>query len=286
VIPFARPHPQAKYLVPEVVQTSMMDCGPASLQALVQGFGLSVSYGRLREACQTGVDGTSITTMDEIANFLGLDTEEKILPADHLLVADACALPAIVVVKIPNGANHFVVVWSIAGPWIQVMDPAAGRHWILRSALFDRLYIHTASVPASAWRSWVAEREFIATLDVRLAALEIEPADRNRLCTVALADPGWQAMAALDAATRMTTAMVQAGAVPRGTACLGLIERQVEPDGDGKYPLLLGEYRSAWRALIQDGDEELLEVRGIIIVRARGRHDAERPERPERPGEE
>jgi ATP-binding cassette subfamily B protein len=276
VIALARPHPQASYLVPEVVQTSVMDCGPASLQALVEGFGLSVSYGRLREACQTGVDGTSISTMDEIAQFLGLDTEEMMVPFDHLLVADAHALPAIVVVKNPSGANHFVVVWSIAGPWIQVMDPAEGRHWMLRSVLFDRLYLHHANVPASAWRSWVGEPEFLATLGTRLAALDIAREARDRLCVAALANPGWQAMAALDAATRMTTAMVQSGAVSRGAACLSLIERQVERSDDGRYPLILGEYRSTWRAPEQDGDEETLIVRGAVLVRARGRHAADR----------
>ena len=127
MILLARPHPQARYLVPEVVQTSMMDCGPAALQALVAGFGMSVNYGRLREACQTSVDGTSISTMDEIANFLGLDSEEMMLPADHLLLPEARALPAIVVVKTPNGNNHFVVVWSVSGRWVQIMDPAEGR---------------------------------------------------------------------------------------------------------------------------------------------------------------
>lgn len=273
MIPRARPHPQASYLVPEVVQTSMMDCGPATLQALVRGFGLSVSYGRLREACQTGVDGTSISTMDEIANLLGLETEEMMLPADHLLVADAHALPAIVVVKIPNGANHFVVIWSVSGPWVQVMDPAAGRHWILRSALFARLYLHQASVPASAWRAWVAEQEFLATLDVRLAALDIPREDRDRLAAAALADPGWRAMAALDAATRMTTSMVHSGAIARGATCLSLIERQVEPAEDGQYPLILGEYRSTWRAheQVHDEAEETLTVRGVVLVRVRGR---------------
>jgi ATP-binding cassette subfamily B protein len=271
VIP-ARPHPQARYFVPEVVQTSVMDCGPASLQALVAGFGLSVNYGRLREACQTGVDGTSITMMDEIGNFLGLDTEEMMLPADHLFLTEARALPAIVIVRNPDGTNHFVVVWSVAGPWVQVMDPGEGRHWTLRTMLTEKLYIHTARVPASAWRSWVAEREFLDALEVRLAALGIGKASRERLCAAALADPGWEAMAALDCATRMTTSMVRSGAVPRGAACLTLIEGQVERDADGKFSMVLGEYRSAWRALDQDpdDDEETLEVRGAVIVRVRG----------------
>ena len=54
-------------LAPEVVQTSAMDCGPASLKCLLDGHGISVSYGRLREACQTDVDGTSIDTLETAA---------------------------------------------------------------------------------------------------------------------------------------------------------------------------------------------------------------------------
>jgi ABC-type bacteriocin/lantibiotic exporter with double-glycine peptidase domain len=277
VIPLARPHPQARYFIPEVVQTSVMDCGPAALQALVEGFGISVNYGRLREACQTSVDGTSISTMDEVANFLGLVTEETMLPIDHLLISEAHALPAIVVVKNPNGANHFVVVWSISGPWVQVMDPAQGRHWIRRSALIDRLYIHHQRVPASAWRRWVAEREFLDTLDTRLAGLAIARVDRDRLCATALASPGWEEMSALDAATRMTASLVANGAVSPGPLCLALIERQVERGADGAYSLLPLEYQSAWLSRVRDGDqEEMLRLRGVVLVRARGRRDIPR----------
>ena len=59
--------PRRRLLVPEVVQTSAMDCGPACLKALLEGFGITVSYGRLREACQTDVDGTSIDTLEVVA---------------------------------------------------------------------------------------------------------------------------------------------------------------------------------------------------------------------------
>ena len=280
---FARPHPQARYVVPEVVQTSMMDCGPAALQSLVSGFGMAVHFGRLREACQTAVDGTSITTMDEIANLLGLDTEEMMLPADHLLLPEARALPAIVVVRIPNGNIHFVVVWSVAGPWVQIMDPAAGRHWVPRAALLGRLYEHRTSVPAADWRAWAGEPEFLAALDARLAALAIGRADRERLCAAALADPGWSALAALDAATRMAAAMVAGGAVAAGPLCLALIERQVEPAADGGYPLIADEYRSVRGAAADDAAEgtggapDLLRVRGAVLVRARGRRAAMTP---------
>ena len=60
-----------RWLAPEVVQTSAMDCGPAALKCLLDGHGIPVSYGRLREACQTDVDGTSIDTLEQVAVQLG-----------------------------------------------------------------------------------------------------------------------------------------------------------------------------------------------------------------------
>lgn len=63
---------ERRFWVPEVVQTSAMDCGPAALKALLEGFGLPIDYGRLREACQTDVDGASIDTVEDVALRLGL----------------------------------------------------------------------------------------------------------------------------------------------------------------------------------------------------------------------
>ena len=120
-----------RLFVPEVVQTSAMDCGPAVLKALLEGFGIRASYGRLREACQTDVDGTSIDVLEEVAGRLGLVAEQVMIPVDHLLVAEAAALPAILIVRLPNGLTHFVLVWRRHGPLVQVMDPAVGRRWVI-----------------------------------------------------------------------------------------------------------------------------------------------------------
>ena len=78
-----------RWLIPEVVQSSAMDCGPASRKALLEGFGVPASYGRLREACQTDVDGTSIDALEEAALALGLDASQIMAPADHLLLRHA-----------------------------------------------------------------------------------------------------------------------------------------------------------------------------------------------------
>ena len=82
-----------RFLAPEVVQTSAMDCGPASLKCLLEGFGIPVSYGRLREACQTDVDGTSIDTIEEVAGQLGLEAEQVMVPDDHLLLPEPTRCP-------------------------------------------------------------------------------------------------------------------------------------------------------------------------------------------------
>jgi ATP-binding cassette subfamily B protein len=180
-----------RLFIPEVVQTSAMDCGPAVLTCLLAGYGLSVSYGRLREACQTDVDGTSIDLMETIAVQLGLNAEQILVPVDHLLLPEAAALPAIVVVRQPSGVAHFVVAWRRHGRVVQVMDPGTGRRWPTCRRFLDELYVHTQPVPADAWRAWAETDEFLGGLRRRWAALAIDGAEGERLLVEALTDPMW-----------------------------------------------------------------------------------------------
>ena len=124
-----------RWLAHEVVQTSSMDCGPAALKCLLQGHGISASYGRLREACQTGVDGTSIDTLEVVSRQLGLDAEQVLVPADHLGLGGRADAPSLAVLSHPDQGTHFVVVWRRVGRWVQMMDPGSGRRWLTLSAL-------------------------------------------------------------------------------------------------------------------------------------------------------
>src|SRR5689334_176713 len=117
---------RSRRLVPETVQTSALDCGPACLKSVLEGFGIPVSYGRLREACRTSVDGTSIDTLEEVAVKLGVRARQNLVPVDHVIQPESESLPAIAVVSLPNGLLHFVVIWSRIGSWLQIMDPATG----------------------------------------------------------------------------------------------------------------------------------------------------------------
>ena len=139
--------PSQRRLVPEVVQSSGMDCGPAALKSFLAGHGISLSYGRLREACQTEVDGTAIETLEELATGLGAPVEQVLLPLDLVFLEEARALPAIAVLRLPNGNAHFGVVWSLRFGIAQVMDPAHGRRWLSREKLREELFEHVMSVP-------------------------------------------------------------------------------------------------------------------------------------------
>src|SRR5919108_1206729 len=158
-----------RLIVPEVVQTSAMDCGPATLKCLLEGFGISVSFGRLREACQTDVDGTSIDTLEEVAVRLGLEAEQVILPVDHVLLPEAQALPALIVVRLPNGITHFVVAWRRHGYIMQVMDPATGRRWPTCQRFLRELYVHTMPFPQAIWREWAGSEACLGALRRRMA---------------------------------------------------------------------------------------------------------------------
>jgi ATP-binding cassette subfamily B protein len=273
----ANPSRGRRLIVPEVVQISAMDCGPASLKCLLEGFGISVSYGRLREACQTDVDGTSLDTMEEVAVQLGLEAEQVMVPVDHLLLPEARALPAIVVVRQPNGLTHFVIVWSRWGHIVQVMDPAIGRRWPLARRLSEELYVHAIQVPAAAWREWVVSDEFLGALRHRLAKLGLSQSARRRMVDAAHADLSWHAFAALDAATRMLDSIVRSGGLRPGQqvarvlkACFEQARR--ETPGEGKtIPNAYWSVRPAPPGL--DGEEQLL-FQGAVLVRVCRRRPA------------
>jgi ATP-binding cassette subfamily B protein len=268
-----------------------MDCGPAALKALLDGFGISASYGRLREACQTDVDGTSVNDIEETAIRLGLDAQQVMLPADHMLLSRAHSLPALCVVRLPTGLTHFIVAWKRHGAWIQLMDPATGRRWSSARRFIGELYQHTQAVPAAAWREWSGGEEFQSSLDERMHAIAIGVNTRNRLAAAAAGDITWRGFATLDAGTRMTTALVDSGGIRHGTEADGLLESLVTR-GDA----IPDRY---WSVRPSRSDAETLLFRGVVLVRVRGRAAAPRAthdlppellaaleEKPPRPGRE
>ena len=259
-----------RFLVPEVVQTSAMDCGPASLKCLLEGFGKSASYGRLREACQTDVDGTSIDAIEETAVELGLDAEQIMLPVNHLLLPEARALPAIVVVRLPDGNTHFVVAWNFHGGFVQVMDPATGRRWPHWRKFLDELYVHVLPVPAATWRDWAGSEEFIGALRQRLRSLNLSKGAIENLVATGLADLSWHSIAALHAAVEMTASIARGGGLRGAKQAERVLQDLFKQSREGQGPkdrLIPAHY---WPVLPTESDAEKLLLRGAVVVRVRG----------------
>ena len=262
-----------RWLAPEVVQTSNMDCGPASLKCLLEGYGVRASYGRLREACQTDVDGTSIDTLEEVALKLGLQAEQVMLPVDHLLIPEAKALPALVVVHLPNGGTHFVVLWRKHGRLLQIMDPATGRRWLTAKRFLSEVYVHSMEVPAEAWREWAGSENGLAVLRRRMRHLGVGSASLDR----ALSDPSWRGLAVLDAGLRMIHNL--------GRQAARLLEKLCARDEN--IPA------SYWS--VRPASEGQLTIRGSVLLTVRGVNASPAPqespelaaalaEKPVRPG--
>ncbi len=240
------PAVKRRYLIPEVVQTSAMDCGPAALKALFGGFNTYLSYGRLREACQTDVDGTSIDTIEIIAGQLGMASTQSMLPADLLLLERSACLPAIVV-TLSSEATHFVVLWRVHGPWVQIMDPAAGRMWMSRRRFLNSLYIHEQAVPAAAWHDWSQSEVFIAGLEDRTRALGIP-------VTI------WPDRAQQDAALRLAGTLRESGKLRSGVETRQLLD--LCKDDAAGIP------REFWTVRPHPQDSEQMIMRGAVLLSA------------------
>lgn len=270
----ARGRGVARLLAPEVVQTSAMDCGPAALKCLLDGFGLHASYGRLREACQTDVDGTSIDTLEDLANDVGLIAEQILVPAEHVLVSASSLLPAIVIVRQPGGLLHFVVAWRRHGPVVQIMDPATGRRWPGSRQFADQLFVHRMPVPTAAWRSWADSDLFHEGLTARARRCGVSGAAIGSLIRRASEDGAWRPFAALDASIRMVQALRSAGGFSRAEAerTLHTVWERAR-SAENPEAIVPADYWSVTPVATADAEHVL--VRGAVLVRIGGVRDPE-----------
>ncbi|MCB9742707.1 MAG: ATP-binding cassette domain-containing protein [Alphaproteobacteria bacterium] len=225
-----------RWLAPEVIQTSAMDCGPAVLKAALGGFGVPAHLGRLREACQTDVDGTSINTLEDLARELGLRPLQTVAPVEHVGIPDVAPLPAIAVTVRPDGSRHFVLLWREVAGRVQVMDPARGRRWASWSELRGELYRHPAQLDAEAFARWARSPVFLGGLATRLVALGI-PEDRVGIeITEKLSSPA--GLRGLDGAARAAASLQASGALGRGAEAARFVEALAARVAAGEDALL------------------------------------------------
>ncbi|WP_437777412.1 ATP-binding cassette domain-containing protein [Sorangium sp. So ce1097] len=250
------------------MQTSSMDCGPATLKCVLEGFGIGVSYGRLREACQTDVDGTSIDTLEDLAGQLGLVAQQILVPIEHVLLDEAQALPALAIVRQSAGPLHVVVLWRRHGGLVQVMDPATGRRWLTRRQLEAELYQHELPMSAADFRAWAASDGFTRPLGRRLAWLGAG----TQPLEAALSDPGWRALAALDAGARLVASLVRSGGLGRGREAARVLGALLEQGPEAaREEMIPPTFWTARPGPAGPRGEDGVVARGAVLVRIRGR---------------
>lgn len=244
-----------------------MDCGPAVLSAVLNAYNVPAGYDRLREACQTDLDGTSIDVLEETLQAFNLDADQRMVPADHLFRDSQPTLPAIFVVNRPNGLTHFVVAWrKIGRQFLEVMDPSVGRHTVSIESFIDSLYHHHLTVPADAWREYAGTEEFLGPLKERLQQLGIRRTPSHLLLQRAAQDPSWQSLATLDAAVRFAQALRSSG---RGqTVDPVLLDKLIDRSRPRAVndPLVPWGYWSIEPAPTdEDGDAQVL-LKGAVLI--------------------
>ena len=170
------------------------------------------------------------------------------MPVDHLLLPESEALPAIVVVRLPSGLTHFVVVWRVHGDWVQVMDPGRGRRWVRRASVPARRLHARAGRAGGGVSRLGGQRRVHRAAGAADAARSAIADGGGALIARALADPGWRPIAGAGRAVRTVDGARRGG---RGGARRARPRRLVEalaaaPDGDGR--------RRAGRIGARDGD--------------------------------
>lgn len=282
-----------KWLAPEIMQVSQMDCGPSSLKSILDGFGIPINFSRLRELCQTDVDGTSVDTLEELAVTLGLEAEQVLVPLNQLELPEARVAPCILITRLPNGLTHFIVVWRSLGKWVQIMDPSSGRQWVTWAALKARTYRHRMALDKSIWEAWANSEDFrLATLH-RLRKLGATAAEAERLtlglfvidepettpdvdaeknsATNATAAPGnWLAIACFDAALSWTEALLACGALKSGSECLGFFHSRFESARVATTPWDDIIPRQYWWTMADPKDATQVRVEACVLVRICG----------------
>lgn len=192
------------FLAPECLQLSSIDCGVAAVSALLSAYGIKASYDDLREACQTGVDGTSIDSLEDLCTTVGVPLVQHVIPTDLVFSMMEGRLPLVAVFTGSGGLPHFVTVWRRVGGYFQVMDPASGRRWVRRDELLRSFYVHQFRLVEGDWRLWMSDNSFREALD-RRARESLAPTSYENIASPVLEGLVVEELSALDAALRLTS---------------------------------------------------------------------------------
>lgn len=211
--------------------------------------------------CNTGIDGTSIDSIEAVAVAAGLDAVQMVVPAEQILAVPEEYFPGIVVTVLPDGFAHFVVAWRRGRRRVALMDPASGRRSLPPRQFATELYRHDLEVPTEMWRAWASGPEFREGLLRRAIAVGVARDSAADLVALALQDEGPHGLAALDAALRSEER--GSARFTRSAVLHARLREHVVSRGTSLE-------RSSWSCVIPDDvSSGQVTLRGAVLLRAK-----------------
>lgn len=120
-----------------IKQHDLTDCGAACLASIAAYHGLFMPLARIRHLASTDRQGTSLLGMVKAAEKLGFHAK-PVRGSKESIPYIPC--PSIAHLNMPNGLQHFVVIYRIGGRYITLMDPATGKIDKKKLAEFEQLW--------------------------------------------------------------------------------------------------------------------------------------------------
>ena len=120
-----------KYVKP-VLQYDVVECGAASLSAILAYYGKHKSISELRDLCGVSRDGSNALNLLKAARTQGMEARGLRIPADQITDDK---LPCIIFWNF----NHFLILEGFKNGRAYLSDPAQGR-WSLPASEFLKFY--------------------------------------------------------------------------------------------------------------------------------------------------
>ena len=111
----------------KIRQHDRSDCAAACVASVCAHYGLRLPMLKIREACGTGPDGTTLQGIIDGCGRLGLDAAGLRAREKHILDLKDAAKPVILHLQKKNGWLHFVVLYGMDTTRATIMDPEDGR---------------------------------------------------------------------------------------------------------------------------------------------------------------
>ena len=109
-------------------QHDIRDCGPCSLLSIIRYYNGEIPLERIKIDAKTSINGTSAYNLIEASKKYGFSA--KGIKINDIFSREI-SLPCIAHLKLSNGLEHFVVIYSIKKDYIKIMDPSYGFKKVL-----------------------------------------------------------------------------------------------------------------------------------------------------------